>query len=165
MEPVSKPSKCWQLCDSKQRILIWTAVWFEQCPATETMTLPTSKIGAQSNRRMSKQSEMFICITGSKLCHCRSCFFCVWYITSGRQLRHVFAIPGWHRSYQGCLHYTKPTIPVGCLSISVTCRWWHDEFAGEPSKHSCGGPCWNNCCLQNKQQVFSNGQRSMSWAG
>ena len=36
------------------------------------MTLPTLKNGAHS-----KQSEMFTLITGSKLCHCRSCFFCV----------------------------------------------------------------------------------------
>ena len=109
--------KCWQLCYSKQRILMWTAVWFEQCPATENMTLPTSQIGAQSNRRMSKQSEMFI--TGSKLCHCTSCFFCVWNISSGRQLRHEFAIPETDLIKDACI-IPNPLYPL------VVCPYpWH----------------------------------------
>ena len=41
------------------------------------VTLPTSNSGAHS-----KQSEMVTLITGSNFCHCRSCVFCVCYITS-----------------------------------------------------------------------------------
>ena len=43
------------------------------------MTLPISKNGTHS-----KQREMFTLITGSKFCHCRSCFFCVCYMGEGR---------------------------------------------------------------------------------
>ena len=43
------------------------------------MTLPTSNNGAHS-----EQSKMFTLITGSKFCHCRSCFFCVCYMREER---------------------------------------------------------------------------------
>ena len=80
------------------------------------VTLPTSKNGAHS-----KQIGMFTLITSSKLCHCRSCFVWVCYITPGKQLWAVFAIPGTDRTRDVCI-IPDPLIPGGCLSISVT--WW-----------------------------------------
>ena len=49
-------------------------------------------------RTASRASEIVILINVSKLCHCRSFFFGVCYITSSRQLLLVFAIPGTHRT-------------------------------------------------------------------
>ena len=110
------------------------------------MTLPTSKNGAHS-----KHIGMFTLITGSKLCHCRWCFVWVCYIIPGRQLWAVFTIPGTTRTMDVC-SIPDPLISCGCLSISVT--QWYDEFAGEPSTHSCRVACWKNCCAQ-KSNKFS----------
>ena len=61
-------------------------------------TLPASKNGAHI-----RQSEVFSLITGSKLCHCRSCFLCMLYHFGKATLTYM--CNHWLLYYHWCLLY------------------------------------------------------------